>query len=280
MRPIKLIMSAFGPYADEITLNFDELGENGLYLICGDTGAGKTTIFDAITYALYGEASGDNRKSEMFRSKYAKNNVQTFVYLKFRCKDKEYEVHRIPRYERQKERGEGMTRQAESAELVCPNGIIVTKTTEVTKKIIEILGVDRQQFTQIAMIAQGEFLKLLFATSDERSKIFRKIFDTSIYYKISELFKEKFEKFVREQVGQGYKNELRAFSENEDDSGLYDIAYDMKWSVLSNDFAPFDWEEKPFESFGRAYDNWYDCFVKSDILPVLKRIAYEAKEGE
>ena len=93
-------------------------------------------------------------------------------------------------------------------------------------------------------------------------------------------FKEKFEKFVREQVGQGYKNELRAFSENEDDSGLYDIAYDMKWSVLSNDFDPFDWEEKTFESFGRAYDNWYDCFVESDILPILKRIAYEAKEGE
>lgn len=198
MRPIKLIMSAFGPYADEITLNFDELGENGLYLICGDTGAGKTTIFDAITYALYGEASGDNRKSEMFRSKYAKNNVQTFVYLKFRCKEKEYEVHRIPRYERQKERGEGMTRQAESAELVCPNGIIVTKTTEVTKKIIEILGVDRQQFTQIAMIAQGDFLKLLLASTEERMKIFRQIFNTEKYELLQRQINEDFRRLWNE----------------------------------------------------------------------------------
>ena len=181
MRPIVLTMSAFGPYADEIILNFDELGENGLYLICGDTGAGKTTIFDAITYALYGEASGDNRKSEMFRSKYAGNSTQTFVYLKFRCKGQEYEVKRIPRYERKKERGEGMTKQTESAELVCPNGTIVTKTTEVTRKITEILGVDRGQFTQIAMIAQGEFLKLLLASTEDRIKIFRQIFNTGKY---------------------------------------------------------------------------------------------------
>lgn len=198
MRPIKLTMSAFGPYADEITLNFDELGENGLYLICGDTGAGKTTIFDAITYALYGEASGDNRKSEMFRSKYAKNNVQTFVHLKFRCKNEEYEVHRIPRYERQKERGEGMTRQAESAELVCPNGTIVTKTTEVTKKIIEILGVDRQQFTQIAMIAQGDFLKLLLASTEERMKIFRQIFNTEKYELLQRQINEDFRRLWNE----------------------------------------------------------------------------------
>lgn len=181
MRPIVLTMSAFGPYADEITLNFDELGENGLYLICGDTGAGKTTIFDAITYALYGEASGDNRKSEMFRSKYAKNSTQTFVYLKFKCKGQEYEVKRVPRYERKKERGEGMTKQAESAELVCPNGTMVTKTTEVTKKITEILGIDRGQFTQIAMIAQGDFLKLLLASTEDRIKIFRQIFNTGKY---------------------------------------------------------------------------------------------------
>ena len=181
MRPIVLIMSAFGPYADEITLNFDELGENGLYLICGDTGAGKTTIFDAITYALYGEASGDNRKSEMFRSKYAKNSTPTFVYLKFSCKGQEYEVRRTPRYERQKERGEGMTKQAESAELLGVNGVIATKTTEVTKKITEILGIDRGQFTQIAMIAQGDFLKLLLASTEDRIKIFRQIFNPGKY---------------------------------------------------------------------------------------------------
>ena len=109
MRPILLIMSAFGPYADEITLDFNKLGEHGLYLICGDTGAGKTTIFDAITYALYGEASGEVRKSEMFRSKYASSKATTYVNLTFECKGKKYEVNRTPRYERPKERGEGVT---------------------------------------------------------------------------------------------------------------------------------------------------------------------------
>ena len=194
MRPIILTMSAFGPYAEEITLNFEELGENGLYLICGDTGAGKTTIFDAITYALYGEASGDNRKSEMFRSKYAKNSTQTFVYLKFKCKGQEYEVRRTPRYERPKERGEGTTKQAESAQLVGTNGTIATKTTEVTKKITEILGVDRGQFTQIAMIAQGDFLKLLLASTEERIKIFRQIFDTGKYDVLQKQINEDFKR--------------------------------------------------------------------------------------
>ncbi len=181
MRPIILTMSAFGPYAGEITLNFEELGNQGLYLICGDTGAGKTTIFDAITYALYGEASGDYRKSEMFRSKYAESRTLTYVYLKFLCKGEEYEVRRTPRYERKKERGEGMTKQTETAELICSDGTIVTKTTEVTKKINEILGVDRQQFTRISMIAQGDFLKLLLASTEERMKIFRQIFNTGNY---------------------------------------------------------------------------------------------------
>ena len=176
-----LKMSAFGPYADEITLDFNQLGEHGLYLICGDTGAGKTTIFDAITYALYGEASGEVRKSDMFRSKYAASKTATFVELVFECRGKKYTVNRSPRYERPKERGEGVTTKAESAELICPDGTIVTKTTEVTKKIVEILGVDRQQFTKIAMIAQGDFLKLLLATTEERMKIFRQIFNTGNY---------------------------------------------------------------------------------------------------
>lgn len=181
MRPLVLTMSAFGPYAHETTIDFTELGENGLYLICGDTGAGKTTIFDAITYALYGEASGDHRKSDMFRSKYAEEKNLTYVYLKFACREEIYEVRRTPRYERKKERGEGTTKQAESAEFIGPDGTIITKTTEVTKKINEILGVDRQQFTQIAMIAQGEFLKLLLASTEERMKIFRQIFNTGNY---------------------------------------------------------------------------------------------------
>lgn len=181
MRPLILTMSAFGPYVHETTIDFTKLGEQGLYLICGDTGAGKTTIFDAITYALYGEASGEYRKSDMFRSKYADEKVPTYVSLKFTCKEETYEVKRTPRYERKKERGEGVTKQAETARLLCPNGSIFTKTTEVTQKINEILGVDRQQFTRIAMIAQGDFLKLLLASTEERMKIFRQIFNTGNY---------------------------------------------------------------------------------------------------
>ncbi|MBQ9991000.1 MAG: SMC family ATPase [Lachnospiraceae bacterium] len=181
MRPLLLTLSAFGPYADRISLDFRLLGERGLYLITGDTGAGKTTIFDAITYALYGEASGDNRKPEMFRSKYAKPGTPTFVELVFSCRGREYRVRRTPRYLRPKERGEGMTWQNEIGELVEPGGRLVTKTTEVTARIGEILGVNRQQFTQIAMIAQGDFLKLLLASTEERMKIFRQIFNTQKY---------------------------------------------------------------------------------------------------
>ena len=198
MRPMLLTMSAFGPYAEEITLNFEELGKNGLYLICGDTGAGKTTIFDAITFALYGEASGDYRKSEMFRSKYANAKTVTYVELTFFCKGKEYKVRRTPRYERPKERGEGMTKQAESAEFVGPDGLIITKTTEVTKKIIEILGVDRQQFSQIAMIAQGDFLKLLLASTEDRMKIFRQIFHTGKYEILQQKINQDFRRLWNE----------------------------------------------------------------------------------
>lgn len=225
MRPILLTMSAFGPYADEITLDFNMLGEHGLYLICGDTGAGKTTIFDAITYALYGEASGEVRKAEMFRSKYAEPKTQTYVNLIFECKEEKYEVRRIPRYERPKERGEGVTKQAESAELICPDGTIVTKTTEVTKKIVEILGVDRQQFTKIAMIAQGDFLKLLLATTEERMKIFRQIFNTGNYEILQQQINADFRKLwgecedLRKSIRQ-YVEGIECPAENENYENL------------------------------------------------------------
>lgn len=208
MRPLVLTMSAFGPYAGETTIDFSRLGDRGLYLICGDTGAGKTTIFDAITYALYGEASGEHRKSEMFRSKYAEGKAPTFVSLKFSCKGEIYEVVRTPRYERKKERGEGVTKQAETAQLICPGDVIITKTTEVTKKVSEILGVDRQQFSQIAMIAQGDFLKLLLATTEERMKIFRQIFNTGKYEILQQQINADFRKLwgecedLRKSIGQ------------------------------------------------------------------------------
>lgn len=198
MRPIKLILSAFGPYASKTTLDMDSLGESGLYLITGDTGAGKTTIFDAITFALYGEASGENRESSMFRSKYADPETPTEVELTFLYAGKEYYIKRNPEYDRPKTRGDGFTTEKANAELHYPDGRVVTKLRDVNHAVEDIMGIDRNQFTQIAMIAQGDFLKLLLASTDDRKKIFQKIFRTRCYYALQESLKSESGKLGRE----------------------------------------------------------------------------------
>ena len=179
MRPLQLTISAFGPYAGETTIDFEQVGKNGLFLITGDTGAGKTTIFDAITFALYGEASGDVRDSAMFRSKYADENVPTYVELTFSYREKIYKVRRNPEYKRKKVHGDGVTTQKADASLEYPKEDgrqPVTKVKEVTKAVTELIGLDYHQYKQIAMIAQGDFQKLLLAGTAQRSDIFRKIF--------------------------------------------------------------------------------------------------------
>ena len=190
MRPLKLTMSAFGPYAGQTTVDFDALGTTGLYLITGDTGAGKTTIFDAIAYALYGEASGETRESSMLRSKYAEPETPTFVELTFANGGERYTVRRNPEYTRPKTRGAGTTVQKADAELTMPDGRIVTKTREVTAAVTEVIGVDRAQFSRIAMIAQGEFRRLLLAQTDERKAIFRQIFRTGKYLALQNRLKD------------------------------------------------------------------------------------------
>lgn len=191
MKPVKLILSAFGPYAETTEIDFERLGGQGLYLITGDTGAGKTTIFDAIAYALYGEASGDARQADMFRSKYAQNNVPTFVEFIFEYRGKRYSVKRNPEYQRPKGRGTGYTTQKAEAELRYPDDRTpVTKSKEVTRAVVELIGLDRKQFTQIAMIAQGEFQKLLLAKTEERGNIFRQIFKTGLYQTLQGKLKE------------------------------------------------------------------------------------------
>ena len=192
MRPIRLTMSAFGPYAGRTVIDFDKLGQSGLYLITGDTGAGKTTIFDAITFALFGEASGENRAPSMMRSKYAAPETPTEVELVFAYGGKRYTIRRNPEYERLKSRGTGTTTQLQSAELRYPDGRIVTKRSEVDEAVRAILGVDRNQFSQIAMIAQGDFLKLLLADTKDRQAIFREIFQTRYFMELQEQMKSAY----------------------------------------------------------------------------------------
>lgn len=191
MRPLNLTMSAFGPYAGQTTVDFSVLGTSGLYLITGDTGAGKTTIFDAITYALYGEASGESRESSMLRSKYAAAETPTFVELTFTNGGRTYTVRRNPEYTRPKTRGTGTTVQKADAELTMPDGRVITKARDVTAAVTDIVGVDREQFARIAMIAQGEFRKLLLAQTDERKAIFRQIFHTERYQALQNRLKEE-----------------------------------------------------------------------------------------
>jgi len=191
MRPLKLTLSAFGPYAGKTDFDFDKLGTGGLYLITGDTGAGKTTIFDAITYALYGDPSGNNREVSMFRSKYADLETPTFVKLTFKYKDNEYVVKRNPEYERASQRGSGVTKQTAGVELTLPDKKVLTKTKEVDTAIKNIMGIDKNQFCQIAMIAQGDFLKLLLAPTKERIEIFRHIFKTKLYSDLQNKLKQE-----------------------------------------------------------------------------------------
>lgn len=191
MRPVTLEMSAFGPYAGKEIIDFDKLGTEGLYLITGDTGAGKTTVFDAIRFALYGVASGQNREKSMLRSQYALPETKTYVRLVFICNGKKYTVTRNPAYERPYKKGTGITKEAANAVLECPDGIVINKENSVTSYVTELLGIDKDQFAQISMIAQGDFLKLLLAETSERKKILRSVFHTENYQKLQERLKAK-----------------------------------------------------------------------------------------
>ncbi len=187
MRPLRLTLSAFGPYAAETTLDLEKLGKGGLYLITGDTGAGKTTLFDAITYALYDHSSSGIREGSMLRCKYADDKTPTFVELEFEVHGVRYTVRRNPEYQRPKARGEGMTTEKADATLTYPDTRPpVTKAKDVTAAVQEIIGLDYNQFSQIVLIAQGQFTKLLNASTEERSRIFRKLFRTQRYAQLQE----------------------------------------------------------------------------------------------
>lgn len=179
MKPLNLKMSAFGPYRDLTEIDFSQIGKSELFLITGDTGAGKTTIFDAISFALFNEVSGSNRPISSLRSNFALTE-ETYVELKFEHKNQIYKVSRKPQYERLKKSGEGTTTSIADASLEY-NDKVITGTKNVNDKIIEILGINAKQFKQISMLAQGEFIKILFANSKDRTEIFRRIFETDIF---------------------------------------------------------------------------------------------------
>lgn len=195
MKPISMTISAFGPYADQVEIPFDALGEQGVFLITGDTGAGKTTLFDALCFALFGEVSGSNREVDGLRSDFAKPEIETFVQLDFLHHGQTYHIWRKPAYMRMKKRGDGVIKENADATFTNADGTVVTGARKATQAIEQLLGVDDRQFKQIAMIAQGEFLKLLYADSKERGDIFRRVFHTDLYRrfqdKLKELEKEK-----------------------------------------------------------------------------------------
>ena len=208
----KLTLQAFGPFKDKVVIDFEgKKIDKGLLLISGDTGAGKTTIFDAICYALYGQTSGETRTANSLRSDWASPDIDTFVDLEFYYKNKLYEVRRSPEYNRRKKNGGGETKQAPTAEINL-DGRIVTKVTDVTKEIVQLIGLDYKQFRQVAMLSQGEFTKFLLANSEEKTTIFRKIFGTDFYdilqnkLKSNRLIKEDEIKRVKDKIDTEKKN--------------------------------------------------------------------------
>lgn len=191
MKPIKLVLSAYGPFPDKTVIDFDKLGSDGVFLISGPTGSGKTTIFDGICYALYGTASGNLRTPKMMRSTYAEPDIKTFVELTFSSHDKEYRINRRPEQEIKKIKGNGTTVRPSDVSLEVLDGgsTVLTGKREVEEKIKEIIGLDANQFRQVTMIAQGEFLKVLNSSTEERMEIFSKIFKTGRYTWLQEELK-------------------------------------------------------------------------------------------
>ena len=194
MRPLRLIINAFGPYAGKEEIDFTKMNRSNIFVIAGPTGAGKTTIFDAISFALFGEASGGSRSIESLKSHHAKGSEISYVELDFIAKGKEYKITRYPTQAVEKELKNGtvkITEKKHSVELIVDEDKVITKTTEADKEIEKILGLNSSQFKQIVMLPQGEFKKLLEAESKDKEPIFRNIFGTQRFLKIQEELKER-----------------------------------------------------------------------------------------
>ena len=223
MRPIKLKMQAFGAYVEPITIDFNkELGENKLFLIHGATGAGKTTILDAISYALYGETSGKARKGEDMRSKNAPDDVLTEIEFLFELNGKIFKIYRSPAQEILKKRGIGSRSIPATAELTCDGNFIAAKEKAVTNKIKELVGFNAEQFRQVVLLPQGEFKKFLFSDSDKRQEVLNVLFDTEPYKKIEDLLSERAKNSAAEL--EKLKNRLETLEKQISDAGNDSLA--------------------------------------------------------
>lgn len=224
MKIKKLVITAFGPYASRQELDFEKnLEDKNMFVITGNTGAGKTTIFDAINFALYGDPSGSDRESKSLRSDFADPQTPTEVELWFSLREKDYYVKRTPVYIKPKQRGEGFVENKPSAEIKLPKDKTITGVNQVTKEVESILGITKEQFKQLVMIPQGEFKKLLNAKSDEKEDIFRKIFGTEIFQSIQNQIKQqanKLEKGIRE-VRRDRLNKIKSFNCKDKDEDLF-----------------------------------------------------------
>jgi len=244
MKLQKLIITGFGPYASKQELNFEEsLQGKNMFVITGNTGAGKTTIFDAINFALYGEASGSDRDGKSLRSDFAEGDTPTEVEIFFSLRDKEYYVKRSPSYFKPKKKGEGFTESKPTAELKIIGSKTITGSKEVTREIESILGISSDQFKQLVMIPQGEFKKLLNSKSDEKEEIFRKIFGTEIFEKIQRDIKDQAIKLRKtvEQVERDRASKIRSFICSEENEELF--------RIINEDKLNIDLIMKSFEEF-------------------------------
>ncbi len=274
MKPIKLVISAFGSYAGRTELDMEKLGDNGLYLVTGDTGAGKTTIFDAISYALFGKSSGEERDGDMLRSKYADTSTVTEVELTFLYDGKEYFVKRNPTQERPKLRGEGTTTLGAAAELKLPNGKVITKIADVDDELKGILGIDKNQFSQIAMLAQGDFRKFLKADTKSKRETLQKLFHTENYQKLEYRLADEFKKVwtENENLKKSISQYISDIACDENDENFISVEWAKKGDMLISD--AIELIKKLIESDSSQYD---ECKKQEKSLSEEKDSILEKK---
>lgn len=273
MRPDYLIISAWGPYKDKVEIDFKRFQGTGLFLITGDTGAGKTTIFDAITYALYGTLSGETREKGSVRSDFAAGEVPTFVELTMTHRGQEYRILRNPEYLRPKKKKNGgseLTKEKENAVLYLPDGKVLEGIKEVNAKIQEILVLAPEQFKQISMIAQGQFSKMLTAPAKDKINIFREIFGTGIY--------ERFAKNLRERSTALFVKASEQKAKLEEDIRLLLDSVDSKTAVISDKNVELqaltETDNWNYEAIGKCLAEW-KTELKEELAECEKKYARE-----